>query len=176
VNGFSQNKLQGNGPALPSIREAVPLFEDVLNSGMSLRVRVTGSSMAPFLAGGETLTIQKVPLSSLKKGDLVFFKTSRGAPLLHRVVRTMRAGGELVVQTQGDAAAGPDEPFRSADFLGKARMIEKDGDPRFRPINLEAPFRRTINYLRALNSLVKSHLRFAALRLFGRLLLRRNGG
>ena len=129
--------------------------------------------MSPFLTGGELLTIRRVPLSSLKKGDLIFFKTSRGTPVLHRLVRKKRAGDEFVLQTQGDALSGPDEPFLAADFLGKACTIEKDraGCPEL--IDLETPVRRTINYLTATNRLVMSQARFVVRRLFGRLLFLR---
>ena len=55
--------------------EALSLFQDILSSGMFLRVRVTGRSMSPFLTGGEIIMIKKTPASCLRKGDLVFLKT-----------------------------------------------------------------------------------------------------
>ena len=54
----------------------VDLCEDILRSGISLRLQVTGRSMAPFLVGGEFLTIKKGPGSSLHIGDLIFFQNS----------------------------------------------------------------------------------------------------
>ena len=157
----------------PSSDEVLGLFEDLLGAGLSLRVQVTGASMSPFLTGGELLTIRKVPLAALQRGDLVFFKTSRGVPVLHRLVRKKRAGNGFVMQTQGDALAGPDEPFLPSDFLGKAARIEKSDAGYPEVIDLESPARRTINYLLAMNRLVKSQARFAARRLFGRLLFLR---
>ena len=56
------------------------LFEDILNAGSRLRVRVTGRSMAPFLGGGETVTLKQVPFTSLHRGDLILFKNSHACP------------------------------------------------------------------------------------------------
>lgn len=169
-NLYPDNHPGCAAPLHPSSDEVLGLFEAVLGAGLSLRVKVTGASMSPCLVGGELLTIKRVPLSSLKKGDLIFFKTSRGAPILHRLVRKKRLGDEFVLQTQGDALAGPDEPFVPADFLGKACMIEKSRAGRSEFINLEAPVRRTINYLSATNSLFMSQARFVVRRLLRRLL------
>ena len=57
--------------------ETVAFFEDILNRGLILRVKVTGRSMLPFLAGGEILTIQKVPSFSLQIGDLIFSRPAK---------------------------------------------------------------------------------------------------
>ena len=44
------------------------LFEDILQNGTDLRVRVTGRSMMPFLKGGEVLTIRQTPSLLFEKG------------------------------------------------------------------------------------------------------------
>lgn len=110
--------------------EVCGLFEDLLSGGTAVRVRVTGGSMAPFLRGGEILTIEPLNPERLRIGDLVFFR-KRGLPepAVHRVIRIRHAGeGGILVQTQGDALNLPDEPVVLGDVLGKVRVVEREGD------------------------------------------------
>jgi len=119
-----ENNLESQ-PGLSSLTMSEPkklvLFEDILNDGISLRVKVTGRSMAPFLQGGEILTIKRVPYASLHKGDLIFFKNSHGFPLLHRIIKKDTKS----VQTKGDALMAFDEPVCEKDALGKVCIIER---------------------------------------------------
>ena len=63
------------------------LFGEILNAGSALRVKVTGMRMAPFLRGGEILTLKKVDCSLLRRGDLILFRNAAGYSILHRIVR-----------------------------------------------------------------------------------------
>ncbi len=149
-----------------STPEKSALFEDVLNSGLRLRTKVTGRSMEPFLRGGEILRIKKVPCNSLKIGDLIFFKDRRGFLILHRIIRRSRLDGRLTFHTKGDAAAAFDEPVHEDDVIGKVSGIEKIvfGD-KTKCIDMESCLWRRINHLIALLNLVKSKAHFLALRL-----------
>jgi signal peptidase I len=160
--------IEAAGLNRPPSPELARLFEDILNRGLSLRIKVTGRSMMPFLTGGEILTIKKVSSASLKKGDLLFFKNSDGLPVLHRIVRKKRVENVFIFQTKGDALSEFDEPVPDSCVLGKACKIENTCVEYIRQINLESLFWLTINYLTAIKSLVRSSARFAALRLLGR--------
>lgn len=134
---------------------APELFEDILNRGLSLRVKATGASMAPFLLGGEVVTIRKAPFSSFRRGDLVFFKNSRGFLTLHRMIG--KRNGEEAIRTKGDALASPDEPVARENILGKVYEVETI-DPIFGSgrMDMESNPWKTINLLIALIHLVKS--------------------
>jgi signal peptidase I len=137
--------------------EAAVLFEDILARNLSLRVKATGKSMAPFLNGGEFLTIKKVSSSSLRTGNLIFFKTRHGLPVLHRIVKKERLKDRFVFHTKGDALIAIDEPVPEDSILGKVCRIEKKHAPgKTKLIDLESPYRRIINYLLAKKSLMKS--------------------
>jgi hypothetical protein len=106
--------------------EALTIFEDILENGLSLRVRVTGLSMTPFLKGGEILTIRKEPHDALRKGDLIFFKSSQGVPLLHRIIQKRGSPDEKITfRTKGDGLIAFDEPVEYHRVLGKVSRIEK---------------------------------------------------
>ena len=137
----------------------ITLFEEILESGLSLRVRVTGRSMAPFLQGGEILTIKKEPPEALRKGDLIFFKNSQGTPLLHRIIQKSKpSDGKITFLTKGDALIAFDEPVQYHRVLGKVSMIEKtNSKPGSKCINMESFQWRTMNAIIAWMSLFKSY-------------------
>ena len=139
-----------------SSRERQGLFEDLLGKGVLLRIRVTGRSMVPFLQGGEMLTIRKASASSLRKGDLVFFKNRDGHPVIHRIVKKYTHNDVLTFQTRGDALIGFDGPVREEHILGKVCRVERGT----RDLNLETARWRYKNYLRAMISLSGSRLYF----------------
>ena len=137
----------------------VDLYEDILRSGISLRLQVTGRSMSPFLVGGEILTIKKVPGSSLHIGDLIYFKIRDGFPLLHRIVKKQSRGDMFLFQTKGDAVSTPDEPVRERDILGKVCRIERtNSDCREKHVDMELPVWKVMNFSLALVSVGKGKI------------------
>lgn len=148
---------------LKNYRE-ITLFEEILESGLNLRVKVTGRSMAPFLQGGEILTLKKEPLHALRKGDLIFFKNSQGAPLLHRIIKKSKSSDKKITfRTKGDALIAFDEPVQYHRVLGKVCRIEKSNSGTgSKCINLESFQWRIINAIIAKMSMVKSYF-YAAL-------------
>jgi signal peptidase I len=134
------------------------LFEEVLAHGADLRVRVTGRSMVPFLRGGEVVVVRKVACSSLRRGDIIFFRDREGFPVVHRIVgRERRGHQDGGFRTKGDALCLPDEPVREGDILGMVCAVESDHAFR----NLETVSWRGANYLLALFSLFSSRLSVA---------------
>lgn len=133
--------------------EIAAFLGEVLQSGVNMRIRVTGRSMAPFLKGGEVVTIKKVPCSDLRRGDLIFFETSGGSLLLHRLVKKSRAGEGYLFQTRGDGLRSFDNPVHGEKVFGKVCRIERNGES---PVDMEAPLQTTVNYLRALYNAFES--------------------
>lgn len=136
--------------------ETLALFEDILDKGMSLRVRATGRSMTPSLGTGEVITIRQASCSSLKRGDLLFLKNVDGYPVIHRLVNKKKRHNVLTFQTRGDALIALDRPVREENILGKVCELEKGQ----KHINLEKPYWRYANFLRATYNLCESRLYF----------------
>jgi signal peptidase I len=142
--------------------EICSFFEELLNNGLELRVRVTGRSMWPFLKGNEILTIKKVTLSSLQIGDLILFKDSSGMPILHRIIKKSRIGDyQFYFYTKGDSLLALDDKVSGNEVLGKVCGIVIIYDTQTQTINMESYMWRTINYLTALTSFGKSQIYFA---------------
>jgi signal peptidase I len=133
------------------------LFEDILRSGTSLRVRVTGRSMTPFLRGGEVLTIRRTPCVSLRKGDLILYRDKNDLPVLHRIINKQKGdNGTFRFLAKGDAVVIPDEPVGDKDILGKVCIVEYGP----KHINLESRRWGAVNYLLAAISLLEARIHF----------------
>jgi len=155
-------KHSSQSPECPPHPEAATgLFEDLLNGGSRLRVRVTGRSMWPLVRDGDVVTIEKALPSSLRVGDLVFFVNAEGSPVLHRLIRKRcAADGRMVFQTKGDALLSKDAPVPENRVLGKVCRIEqKNASGRVKSADLESNFWRTANEVIARISLVVSAVR-----------------
>lgn len=105
--------------------ELANLFEEILTKGTDIRVRVTGSSMTPFLKGGEIVTISKTDRSDLCMGDLILFKNDKGLPVLHRILRKRNRDNKRYYQAKGDGLIAPDKLIPESCILGKVYLIEK---------------------------------------------------
>lgn len=131
--------------------EIVGLFEDILRQGAALRLQVTGHSMTPFLCHGEIVVIRAVPVHQIVSGDLLFFTTAAGQPLLHRLIRKRATPQGTLFQTKGDALRSLDHPFLVQNLLGKVCQIEKRPTDNRAGItlHLERPHWQGMNYLLA---------------------------
>jgi signal peptidase I len=153
----SINSIRDN----PAGAETFRFLEDILKGDTDLRVRVTGRSMAPFLNGGDVVTIRKVRPFEVRRGDLIFFRGVHGGHILHRVVRKRRGDdGTALLQTKGDAVASLDHPVRYEDVLGRVCLIERDncssGKNR---LDLDSALWRKINFLFAMIHLTRAGTR-----------------
>lgn len=108
--------------------EALLLVRDLLEQGLSIRIRVSGISMRPFLMGNEVVTMGKVPVGSLNRGDIVFFLNDTGKPVLHRIIRLKKNMASVTVRTKGDGLIGFDPPIDAARILARVHSIEREGN------------------------------------------------
>ncbi len=86
-------------------------------------VVVTGGSMRPTLAAGDTFVYRRGN-AGLRTGDAVLIR-SGGSGFVHRVVSSAPNGS---IVTRGDANPIPDlEPSRRQDVLGKGVLVLRTG-------------------------------------------------
>jgi signal peptidase I len=124
-------------PAAISIRDegALDLIRSLLKRGISVRIRVTGTSMRPLLNGGEIVEVTPLASHHTKIGDILFFCDHKGNPFVHRLVRTYYYNGELYLQTKGDACADCDPAVPVQQVLGRVQRIITNQ----KNINLQTP-------------------------------------
>ena len=78
--------------------EFTPVLEEILASGGSASIVVSGSSMRPFLKGGRDIVcLRTCTEKDLKQGQILLFKRPDQSLVLHRV-RSILPDGRLVMQ------------------------------------------------------------------------------
>jgi signal peptidase I len=87
-----------------------------------------GGSMLPAFRDGDLLLMKKVPLASLKTGNVIVFDSpSFQKTLIHRIIGFRETGPERLVLTQGDRSGRPDEPVRQRFIKGRISGQLKNG-------------------------------------------------
>ncbi len=82
-------------------KAGIALLAELLDTGGSIPLRVTGSSMAPTLHSlRDTVYIRKPEGKDLRRGAIVLFIRADGSPVLHRI-RKKLPDGQLLMN--GDA-------------------------------------------------------------------------
>ncbi len=113
--------------------------------------------MAPFLSGGEVVSLAPVSKSLLHRGDLVLFKNNLNQPVLHRIIqkRVNTTSGTFYL-TKGDAAMVFDTLVPGDHILGKVVAVEhpagKKGNAKIL-IQMTTPSRRILNNFNLIGSL-----------------------
>lgn len=110
--------------------------------GTLLRFRVVSDSMAPVIRRGDWVTVRRVEVGRLRRGDVVVH-THAGAFRVHRLLSVRRRGDTALLVTKGDGKLQPDPPWSGQALLGRVAAIDRDD----RRIELETPAWRATNRL-----------------------------
>lgn len=87
-------------------------------------IPITGTSMWPLLREGSCrVKLVSARGIALKKGDVVLYRRTDGALILHRIWKITQDG----VQTCGDHRWTPDEPIRKEQILAVAQGFYRNG-------------------------------------------------
>ncbi len=133
------------------------LSRECFKRGSSVRFRVTGRSMKPFLRGGESVTVNQTPAASLKLGDLILYRSREGPPVIHRIVARHMHKNSLAFLTKGDGLKGMDAPVASDQIMGRVSVVETLGPTGARTLKLLSLRHRLIALLIALSYRTKCH-------------------
>ena len=104
-------------------REALPQMTEILNSGGSFRLMVTGNSMLPFLRHRQDRVILAPVSHPIRRGDILFYLRGPEQCILHRV-HTVRPDGTLMMCGDSQVAL---EPIRAEQVLARATHVERNG-------------------------------------------------
>jgi len=119
-----------------------PRFDEVcaalLREGQAVRFRAAGLSMEPAIRDGDDLTVAPVALGSVRRGDVLLYR-SGGRLMAHRVIGRTR-GPEGVFRVRADAPGWEEERVRRRDVLGRVVAVER----RARPVPLRGPLARGV--------------------------------
>lgn len=99
-----------------------PLMEEILTSGGTVELTVTGRSMEPMLHDGVSRVRLAAP-RKLRRGDLPLYRRADGSYVLHRVM-TMGADG---VTCCGDAQWTPERGIPPENILAVTEAFDRRG-------------------------------------------------
>jgi signal peptidase len=107
-------------------RELMPVIRAALERNQHVRLTATGSSMFPFIRGGDIVELEPMHLQPMP-GDLVLTQCASVPEgeryVLHRVVRVK---GEAFF-LRGDSQQDCEGPFTRGDVLGRVIRIYRNG-------------------------------------------------
>lgn len=121
------------------------LGEDLLRSGKTIRVKVSGGSMYPFIRGQEVVEIEPVDISKIRYADIIFYRDPCGKRIIHRVIGRHGSGIGAYFITKGDASRQSDGHVSFDSVLGRVSAVEKE----YGTLRLDGGFSRVANVLYA---------------------------
>jgi signal peptidase I len=121
------------------------LGQELVAGGKPLRLRVAGTSMAPFLQEGDFIEVTSVRREDLRMGDLLVFQRAGGVLTVHRFLRWIVEDAQAPLLTKGDATGSLDELVPFQRIIGRVVMILREGVR----ISMLSPRARVINYVLA---------------------------
>jgi len=132
-----------NSTMLISQQEIVSdLIREEMAQGTTFRFRVISGSMAPLIAAGDEIVVERANADRLRRGDIVLY-TVGGTFHTHRLLARRRHDSVTFLVTKGDASLHPDQPWREEQLVGKAVTIRKQE----RTIDLESGKWKSLNRL-----------------------------
>jgi signal peptidase I len=126
----------------------VELATDILSKGDKLRFRARGASMHPFIRDGDIIEVKPTEASAIRLGDVIFYRSSRGLLLAHRVIKVSVQHGQEALVTKGDSASSLDQLVYPEQVLGRVVAIKR----RDRKIRLDRGVYHRINVVWAMLS------------------------
>lgn len=127
---------------------------DILRRGIAIRFRALGDSMHPSIRSGEHVHVAPAEPRSLRQGDIVLARATRGLTA-HRVVRVTPSS----ITTRGDNALIRDAALHHSAILGRITHIEREGATvtvPTAPLRIRVIARRLHRHLFSLSQLIRS--------------------
>lgn len=99
------------------------LASGLLSEGKSIRFRVSGGSMYPFIRDGYEVRVDPADISGIDPGDIVLCRSAGGSVFAHRVVGREDDGAERSLITKGDSSLQMDGSVHGRDLLGRVTAV-----------------------------------------------------
>ncbi|MBO5334278.1 MAG: S24/S26 family peptidase [Clostridia bacterium] len=77
--------MKNNNTLKVSLDELYPIIKEKLESGGTVQLPITGTSMLPLLVWGRD-SVELIKAKSYNKGDIIFYRRDDGHFVLHRIV------------------------------------------------------------------------------------------
>jgi len=153
----SDNGIDDGRTKLSTARSEVStaLITDLLSSGISVKVRVTGRSMSPVILSGDRVVVKQASAGDLYPGDIVLFLDAAGGMVLHRMIFRKNKKSSRQFVCKGDTLWRADESVTADRVIGKVEQIIK---PSGKVIRLAKPGWQFVTFWFTLIQIIKAHV------------------
>lgn len=105
---------------------ACGLAAEVVRTFGTVCLRVLGTSMVPSILPGDLISVQRVGVSEVSKGEIVLW-SREGRLFAHRVVACAGSLEKPLLITRGDRIRHNDPPVSPNQLLGRVTSIQSNG-------------------------------------------------
>ncbi|MEN9942435.1 MAG: hypothetical protein RLZZ91_436 [Bacteroidota bacterium] len=100
------------------------LRKEAIKNGHAVQTLASGYSMYPFLRKGDLLTVEPVPMETIKRGDIVVFE-SEEKWIAHRVIKIRNRIEGLELLLRGDTCIAFDPVVNRENYMGIVRVFTR---------------------------------------------------
>jgi len=100
------------------------LRKEIISQGRSVKILASGYSMFPFLRKGDLLTVEPVPMKTIKRGDVVVFE-SEEKWIAHRVIKIRSNPESLEFLLRGDTCIAFDPLVNEGNYIGFIQVYSR---------------------------------------------------
>lgn len=103
--------------------EYISMLRELVEDGHEVSVKISGTSMLPFLRQNRDTAYFKAPDRELREGDIVFFQRGNGKYILHRICRIENDKYYMV----GDAQRDIEGPILREQIFAVVTHVNRNG-------------------------------------------------
>ena len=98
--------------------------KEIIRQGRSVLIFASGYSMFPFLRKGDLLTVEPVPMETIKRGDVVVFEMEQKW-IAHRVVKNRNSAEGVEFLLRGDTCIDFDPMVNRENYMGVVQVFAR---------------------------------------------------
>lgn len=103
------------------------MVKGLVQEGNDVSVRISGSSMSPFLAGQRDIILISPITCPLKRGDMALFQRTTGQYVMHRIRYVRKKKGREQYYFIGDAQIHTEGPIERNQICGIITAVQRKG-------------------------------------------------
>jgi signal peptidase len=107
-------------------KETLQLLTHVIQKNGWIELPAQGTSMYPFIKKGDICRFIPCETSSIKKGDIILYRTSSGSLVAHRYYQSKSINHQMQYLFKGDTNLGSDEAIAHDQIIGKLTWIHRN--------------------------------------------------
>lgn len=101
------------------------ILREQIDEEKSVRFRVSGRSMEPFILFNDQVAINKISGDRLYPGDIILFELGN-TYCTHRYIKQVKNNSKILYITKGDGFKAFDSPISEDRIIGKVKTIERE--------------------------------------------------